>query len=241
MKEIMRILIGSQNYNLASPESDEDYKVIFIPDFDDLYRCHIADNGDLAEDCHNEHYAPLDVRKWFNLMLKGNPNAIETLYSTKITITSNITSLSFPKALEYIRELYKEHYVVLVWPTFFAATKGLVFNSIKRYGINRKTASRAVYFINLLRYIMRNDFIITEETWRNSSVCNLARELRFNEKLSLPNEETLHYLFDTIEEDYTNNLFSATARFTGNACNTLAFHKNAIEQYLKTFIKEEMN
>ena len=37
MREVARVLYGSQNYGLDTPESDRDYKVLMCPEFDDLY------------------------------------------------------------------------------------------------------------------------------------------------------------------------------------------------------------
>ena len=36
-KELFRVLTGSHNYNMNTPESDKDYKIFVLPTFDDLY------------------------------------------------------------------------------------------------------------------------------------------------------------------------------------------------------------
>ena len=238
MKEIVKILIGSQNYGLNGPDSDEDYKVIYVPQFNDLYNCRLAEHSDLREEWHNEHYSALDVRKWCSLLIKGNINALEMLYSSKWEYNSFILyNENFDYALRFIRTLYENKYVAIVWDNFFAATKGLCLNSIKRYGITEKSASRAKYFVNLLTYIVKNNFVINQKSWRNEEVANSARAMRFG-NVQLPTEEEIHQWFDEIEA------FAAKQRGLVGSLTELwepsRVYKEKVDNYLKQFIYEEM-
>lgn len=73
-------LQGSQNYNLDTPDSDIDTKLIVIPTFKDIcLNCkpvsttHILDN--------NEHLDAKDVRLYINCFEKQNLNFLEILFT----------------------------------------------------------------------------------------------------------------------------------------------------------------
>ena len=64
------ILYGSQNYGLNGPNSDKDYYEIVMPSFYDLYyQIEASDKKSW------------DIRKFTKLILDGNFNAIELLFS----------------------------------------------------------------------------------------------------------------------------------------------------------------
>lgn len=238
MKEIVKILIGSQNYGLDGPDSDKDYKVIYVPQFDDLYNCRLAEHSDLREEWHNEHYSAMDVRKWCNLLIKGNINALEMLYSLNWEYNNFLLyNKNFDYALHFIRNLYENKYVAIVWDNFFTATKGLCLNSIKRYGITEKTASRAKYFTNLLTYIINNNFVINHSVWRNKTVVDSAREIRFN-KTQLPTEEEINQWFDEVKILATKQL-GLVGSLT-ELWEPSKVYKEKVDNFLKQFIYEEM-
>ena len=151
MKEVGRALYGSQNYKLSNENSDKDYKVFLCPSFNDLYRAHKADKGDLPHGLDSEHYSVLDVRKFADLVKVGNVNCLEYLFS--LELTGNDKFLNW---CAQARELYGKGYLATVWPTFFSSLKGMVGNSLDHYGVTRKSMSR-VYFLYMFAMTVVQD------------------------------------------------------------------------------------
>ena len=176
MKVIGTTLIGSQNYRLDTPESDRDYKIIVTPNFDELYLKKDLNGTALPFSClDHEHYSCMDVRTFANNLAKGNPNAIEMLFSTEIEDEFS----DFHHLLEAWREPYFNGYVASQWHYFTEAVGGIMYNSFKRYGVTPKTASRALYFYNLVNYISTHNFIVNPDVLRNEDVCEWPRAIRF--------------------------------------------------------------
>lgn len=78
---------GSYNYDLNTPESDVDSKLLIVPSLDDLihnktrsYVHHYWGNG------KDEHVEVKDIRNYFRTMLKQNINFVETLYATEVIV-----------------------------------------------------------------------------------------------------------------------------------------------------------
>ena len=170
------VLVGSQNYGLNGPDSDKDYKVLLCPTYKDLYDSHKVEKGDLANFDH-EHYSPIDVRQFNKLVLKCNPNILETLFS----VEWNYTDKRFETYVKCARMLLRQGYLALHWNEFYAAMTGLILNGLKRYGENNpKSVSRACYFFNLTNHLVANDFSLDYLTWRNNFYSDYCREIRFN-------------------------------------------------------------
>ena len=173
MKVIGTTLIGSQNYRIDTPESDRDYNIIVTPNFDELYNKKDL-NGAAVPFGDPEHYSCMDMRTFANNLAKGNPNAIEMLFSTEI----DDGFADFKNLLEAWREPYLNGYVASQWHYFTEAVGGIMYNSFKRYGVTRKVASRALYFYKLVEYISNHNFVIDETILRNDEVCDLPRVIR---------------------------------------------------------------
>lgn len=176
MKVVGTCLYGSQNYRCDTPESDRDYKIIVTPNFDELYLKKDL-NGAAVPFGDPEHYSCMDVRAFANNLAKGNPNAIEMLFSTEI----DDEFTDFHKLLEAWREPYFNGYVASQWHYFTEAVGGIMYNSFKRYGVTPKTASRALYFYKLVEYISNHNFVIDETVLRNDEICELPRAVRLLE------------------------------------------------------------
>jgi len=176
MREVARVLYGSQNYGLDTPESDRDYKVLMCPEFDDLYHGRKLEKAEMPYGCDYEHYSPMSIITFNNLLLKGNPNCIEKLFSVDITFTTDELKVYFNVA----RALYQEGYVALVMGEFCSALKGMALAPFGRKDITSKSVARAAYFYGLMNdTICKNGYRITERTWRNDSKYNQkVREIR---------------------------------------------------------------
>lgn len=207
MKVVGTTLIGSQNYLLSTPESDHDYKIIVTPNFDELYLKKDLNGAALPFSFLDpEHYSCMDVRTFANNLAKGNPNAIEMLFSTEI----DDEFADFRHLLEAWREPYLKGYVASQWYYFTRAVGGIIYESFKRYGITPKTASRGLYFYNLVKYISAHNFIINSDVLRNKDVCELPRSIRFDMSLPVLNDNideimnAYHNMVDGINVTYTS-------------------------------------
>lgn len=192
MKPVASVLFGSQNYQLDGPDSDFDYKLLMMPDFNDFYNYHKVDKNDLPEGYDPEHYNVMSILTFDKNVRKGNINALEMLFSHYIKCAEAIEVY-----LEAAKRAYSRGYLFIVWDSFMATVEGMIKNSLDRYGVNRKSASRALYLINLCYFVAKNDFIMDSTVWSRESVFSDARELRFNEEKELPTKEAI---FATIED-----------------------------------------
>lgn len=81
---IFKALTGSHNYNLATETSDRDYKVFYMPDFNDLYENHNLPVTEIIGP--KEDYSFQDIRKLTSLIWKSNISFIEPLFSVEMDI-----------------------------------------------------------------------------------------------------------------------------------------------------------
>lgn len=176
MKEVVRILYGSQNYGLNTPESDKDYKVLLCPEFEDLYRYHKVCKDDLPNGLDPEHYSVMSIIQFHDLLMAGNPNCLEMLFSVESILTA--TDYPIHTYLHNYREraktLYATGYIAIVWDKFYSALKGIAMNSIDRNGINVKTVSRLCFYNCFAQQIVRGGFVVNDLTWRNTDNPNYA-------------------------------------------------------------------
>ncbi len=171
---LARMLYGSQNYNLNTLESDEDFKVIEFPDADDVFYCKTL-NRELSE-----HESVWDVRNFFKYLMKANPNALELLFS----VDQEYVDKDFKDLLNYIRPRIGS-VIRLHWKEFGSATLGIAWESLRRNQVNPKTTARLTYFWLLWGSLVSEDDIhgggtngkMTEETWRNPRM-TWPREIR---------------------------------------------------------------
>ena len=191
MLDVGHVLYGSQNYGLDGPDSDKDYKVLLCPEAEDFYHYAKVEKNDVPEDLDKEHYSPMDVRTFDRNLRAGNPNCLEMLWSKEY----EDLYLDFETYMDEARNMFENGYLVMVFPQFFSAVKGTVFNSFKRYGVNRKSASRALFWKHFVERVALHDFTVCEEFWS----CGAAHDLRFDETLDLPSFKDFEYGFRFLE------------------------------------------
>ena len=173
-KQIAKMLYGSQNYNLDTPESDKDYKVIEFPDAEDLFYVKTL-NRQLSE---NE--SVWDVRNFLKYLMKANPNALELLFS----VEQEYEDENFKELLDYIRPRIGS-VIRLHWEEFGKATLGIAWESTRRNQVTPKTVARLTYFWLFWCSLVSEDDIhgggtngeMTVETWRNPRM-TWPREIR---------------------------------------------------------------
>ena len=191
MFDVGHVLYGSNNYGLDGPDSDKDYKVLLCPDSEDFYFYKKVEKNDVPEWLSPENYSPMDVRTFDKNLRAGNPNCLEMLWSKEYEdLYCDLVTYMIEA-----RDMFESGYLVMVFPQFFSAVKGVVFNSLSRYGVNRKSASRAFFWKNFVERVALNNFMVRKEFW----YCEAARELRFDESLELPTFEDFKASFQFLE------------------------------------------
>lgn len=162
MKILGTFLKGSQNYGLALPTSDEDWVTIVTPSFAELYTDYRFSKQ------NTEHETYWTLHQFADYFLKGNPTAIEIIFSTK----SEIYDSDFEQLINDMRQLLSDSdFLLSIWTHFSNAICGLTRQEIgrikKENELTRKVkhAVRARYFIHLLTTIAVNDFHISSTTF----------------------------------------------------------------------------
>lgn len=125
-------LVGSQNYNLATSNSDVDTKAVVLPTLQDLALNAQAVSTTLYVPCgdrEEEHMTVTDFRLWMSQLRKGNVNILETLFTEYFVVN--------PKYQVVWDELqvYKEDFARMDASMVFSASLG-VFNSKKKHCFN---------------------------------------------------------------------------------------------------------
>lgn len=73
---IFKAVVGSQSYGTATPESDVDYKGVYMQSVDELISFNYKEQIDIGKDeCYYE------VRRFLQLLQSANPTVLELLYS----------------------------------------------------------------------------------------------------------------------------------------------------------------
>lgn len=236
MKPVAQILFGSQNYMLDGPDSDFDYKLLMMPDFNDFYSYHKVDKNDLPEGYDPEHYNVMSILTFDKNVRKGNINALEMLFSHYVKCVGAVEVY-----LDAAKRAYSRGYLFTVWDSFMATVEGMIKNSLDRYGANRKSASRALYLINLCYFVAEHDFVMDNTTWGVKSVFAEARELRFNEEKELPTKEAIFAAFNEVKrlakdchEKYRLTASPKELELVASWDDDLAnCMKNVVKEYLK--------
>ena len=236
MKPVAQMLIGSQNYHLDGPDSDFDYKLLMMPDFNDFYTYHKVDKNDLPEGYDPEHYNVMSILTFDKNVRKGNINALEMLFSHYIKCVGAV-EVYFDAA----KRAYSQGYLFTVWDSFIATVEGMIKNSLDRYGANRKSASRALYLISLCSFTAEHDFAMDNTTWGEYEVFSSARELRFNEERELPTKEAIFATFEDMKRFADNCRNYHRLMYSESELNLIAAWdddlatcmKNTVKGYLK--------
>lgn len=180
MKEFATVLYGSQNYGLDIESSDRDYKVLLCPSFQDYYYGHHVEKRDLPSVYDSMHYSPIDITRFHALLMHGNPNCMEMLFSTEWRIYND----NLKEYLDKARRLYSLGFLSHVWGDFFPALKGIVMNSLERYGASPKTVSRGYFMYNMMLHILDHGFTVDSSTFRGGiEFQRVARSIRTDKSI----------------------------------------------------------
>ena len=90
-KPIMTLLIGSQNYNLETPNSDIDTFTFILPTIEELARGDAPKSGEY--EVENGKCMYKDIRLALNLLKKTSPNSVECFYTRYRIFPSQVYGL----------------------------------------------------------------------------------------------------------------------------------------------------
>lgn len=155
-----KVLVGSHNYNLNTPESDKDYKVFFFPIFDDLYAGRMYTIPQVVTNTVDYNFH--DLRKLEALLWKANINFLEILEGEEIIINPKLY-VSTRKQIQGIFDMKKE-LVNMNLPYLFNACIGMHIEKkkamhkgtegtqhlVEKYGYDTKQAQHSYRVLNFL-------------------------------------------------------------------------------------------
>ena len=172
MIKLAKVLYGSQNYGLDWEDSDRDYKLVLCPGYEELYE------GKMCKMNEGEHVVGIDLRRLHGLLVNGNLNAVELLYSVDVEMIDGAWVGDY---FDCWRRVCEGGYLAAVWRTFYAALNGMALNAMGRNWVTPKTVARAFYFMEMAKHLAGNGFVLNEGVYRGEGLefHRLARIIRF--------------------------------------------------------------
>lgn len=244
---------GSYNYNMDTPQSDIDSKLLVIPSLEQLvngkslnYLHCMSDNG--------EHVEVKDIRHYFATMLKQNINFVETLYA-QVWIVNPVYMRLFHYLFE-MRDVISGCNPIAtihcIQGTAYQKYKQMLQSSparaadIENYGFDRKSLHHLVRCVFFGEYYMEGTSY--QECLQNNDVPNIRRMIMnlktttvLNREYAINIAEDMLNRFDTKVDSYLTTIkpfqkdFSALAAQVKDFLDTLTF------EIIKQSIAKEYN
>lgn len=120
---VLKVLTGSHNYNLNTPESDKDYKLFVLPTFDDLYNKNSYTEAIVTDE---EDCTVYDLRKVAHLFWAANVNYLEVLYSVDTEILLSESAPGYKELKDILN--HKEQLCKMNLSYLYHASRGMSFN-----------------------------------------------------------------------------------------------------------------
>lgn len=175
---MFKFLYGSQNYGLSVPESDEDWFVVCFPTRENLFS-----GKEVTGHNEEKHETYWDIRKLFNLVLKGNFNALELLFSTEIDYDEDNPELIL--YLDLLKILAKIVARKRKYP-FYHSLYGMAQNTRYRWEKaeteeqKRKFAARYNWMVEFLDNFQQNGYNLNEDAFRGGWI-KFSQKIRWGE------------------------------------------------------------
>lgn len=120
-------LYGSQNYELDSETSDVDTTGIIVPTFDDLYK-NTMTSASYSFPHSKDKCNYKDIRNFFGLLKKSNPNILEALFTKYSIVNEKYTQLLERVFInrELIARYDKDRYIASAFGMFTSFYKKLI-------------------------------------------------------------------------------------------------------------------
>lgn len=243
---------GSYNYNMDTPQSDIDSKLLVIPSLEQLvngkslnYLHCMSDNG--------EHVEVKDIRHYFATMLKQNINFVETLYA-QVWIVNPVYMRLFHYLFE-MRDVISGCNPIAtihcIQGTAYQKYKQMLQSSparaadIENYGFDRKSLHHLVRCVFFGEYYMEGTSY--QECLQNNDVPNIRRMIMnlktttvLNREQAINIAEDMLNEFDKKVDSYLTTIkpfqkdFSALSAQVKDFLDTLAFEiikQNIAKEY----------
>lgn len=218
MKVVARVLVGSQNYHLDGPDSDYDYKLLMLPEFKDFYSYHKVDKTDLPKQYDPEHYSVMSLLTFDANLRKGNVNALEMLFSHEFKCYGDFPLRTY---LDVAYRAYYDGYLASVWTEYLRTVEGMVKNTFDRYGLTRKSASRAEFLLDFARYVASKDYVVSVNTWTTSDLWTFAWRMRYDTNLVLPDKDYFYAKFEDLKATTLQENRSMTLNYEKSMADTM--------------------
>jgi len=168
--KLFKTQFGSQVYGIATPNSDIDIGVVIMESPSHIYGLQNAINFPQVKDNENHDIRKFWLKRFLSLCVRGNPNALEWLYTQKDKIIS--CEKVFQEQIINNRELFLDGSSLIHSHMGFAlsqivkmrrheqemgAKRRALYN---KYGYDVKYASHAVRLIHQLTSIMKHGTMV---------------------------------------------------------------------------------
>lgn len=175
-RSLYKAAVGSKNYNLNIPGSDDDYKLFVVPTFDDLYKAEYISKSVVSEETDVNI---VDIRLFPELMKKSNVNFSEVLFSENVPLCRD----------EFVPFLQKREEIARMnLPYLFNACVGMSHQRISKIvdkttgEFSPKNAYQSVRILDFLRRYRENRFEFFGQAMRyqpNEPMHNTILDIRF--------------------------------------------------------------
>lgn len=230
MKErpmVLKALVGSHNYNLATPESDRDYKVFILPTFEDLYKGKQYSKQIITDTEDNDIH---DVRKLSGLFYKANLNFLEVLVSNETIMAKS----GYPEMRQIMG--MKDEIVKMNLPYLYNACYGMHRNKmsllnkgtegtmhlVEAYGFDTKQALHAYRCEKVIV-----DFAESEFTDFKGALQYSGADLEF--MMELRHGEMEQEVFEKFMQHYHDSQFAHLKEL---------YHSQPVNEELRVHIEE---
>lgn len=244
---------GSYNYNMDTPQSDIDSKLLIIPSLEQLVSGKSLNYLHCMSD-NDEHVEVKDIRHYFATMLKQNINFVETLYA-QVWIVNPVYMRLFHYLFE-MRDVISGCNPIAtihcIQGTAHQRYKQMLQSSparaaeIENYGFDRKSLHHLVRCVFFGEYYMEGASY--QECLQNNDVPNIRRMIMnlktttvLNKEWAINIAEDMLDGFDEKVDSYLDTIkpfqkdFSALAADVKDFLDTLAF------EIIKQSIAKEYN
>ena len=174
---------GSQLYNTSTPESDTDFGGVYIADNATLMGLSEYYEPQISDDKHDTTY--YELGRWVELLMKANPNALESLFAPEDKIIGEIHP-----AVQLIRE----HRDLFVTKECFNSLTGYAISQIKKCrGLNKKCVQPVLERKDVL------DFCYTFKNQGSQSMKDFLAEHGLDQKycglVNIPNMKDVYGVY----------------------------------------------
>lgn len=244
---------GSYNYNMDTPQSDIDSKLLVIPSLEQLV------NGKSLNYLHcmsdnDEHVEVKDIRHYFATMLKQNINFVETLYA-QVWIVNPVYMRLFHYLFE-MRDVISGCNPIAtihcIQGTVHQKYKQMLQSSparaaeIENYGFDRKSLHHLVRCVFFGEYYMEGTSY--QECLQNNDVPNIRRMIMnlktttvLNKEWAINIAEDMLDWFDEKVDSYLDTIKSFQKDFSALAADVKDFLDTLAFEIIKQSIAKEYN